>query len=800
MKIVYSWLKEVVDINVPAEELADALTGAGLEVASIKHIRVPERVVVGKVLTVTKHPNAERLSVCQVDAGSDAPLTIVCGAPNVAPFMLAPLALEGAVLGPEFTVKQAKIRGVASSGMLCSGKELGLSDDNSGILALPPTCRPGEGLSTLFPDDAVIEIEITPSRGDCLSILGVAREVAARYGLPLKSAGRLPLEQSDDPISGAIAVEIAATDACPRYAGRLVRNVTIAPSPDWMQRRLSLAGLRPINNVVDVTNYVLLQFGQPLHAFDYDLIRGRHITVRKAGIPTAFTTLDGSERKLIADDLLICDAERPVALAGIMGGAGSEISAATTAVFIECAFFSQNGIRRTAKRLGLSTDASYRFERGVDPGDGLIAALDTAATLIAELGKGKTARGRIDCCLQPPERRTIRVRTSRVTKVLGHAFSQEKIAGFLTSIGLPCDMQDNDAMVCTIPLFRHDLLAEEDLVEEVGRLYGYDAIEAAGRSWISLRVPPPAREQAMDLIRHSLAYAGFNETVTNSFTSEQKRLLVTPDRQPVALLNPLSPDMAQMRTTMAASLLDVLAYNLNRKNRNNNFFELGKIYEALPDNGRSETEVVALLMEGDWAPATWHSAAIPCDFFTLKGALSRFADHISVQSTGTGLSVTPLAVETALFGREAVSFTIGDTIRGRAGGISRKVLDFFAIKSKVYYAEMEVGEFLSAPPKISPFKPLPRFPAVEWGLCFVMAESISAAEIVDEITKVSPLIEEVQPIDIFKNEKLGSGNKSIAFSVLFRSPEKTLTAAEAQPVASSIIKRIEKKFNAKLRE
>jgi len=235
MKIVYSWLKEVVDIDVPAEELADALTGAGLEVASIKHIRVPDRVVVGCVLSVAKHPNAERLSVCQVDAGLDVPLTIVCGAPNVAPAMLAPLALEGAVLGPEFTVKQAKIRGVASSGMLCSGKELGLSDDNSGILALPPTCKPGEALSTLFPDDAVIEIEITPSRGDCLSILGVAREVAARYGLPLKSAGRLPVEQSDDPVSGAIAVDIAATDACPRYAGRLVRKVTVGPSPDWMQ-------------------------------------------------------------------------------------------------------------------------------------------------------------------------------------------------------------------------------------------------------------------------------------------------------------------------------------------------------------------------------------------------------------------------------------------------------------------------------------------------------------------------------------------------------------------------------------
>jgi phenylalanyl-tRNA synthetase beta chain len=800
MKIVCGWLKEVVDIHVPAEELADALTGAGLEVASLRNIRLPERVVVGKVLTVAKHPNADRLSVCTVDAGMPAPLTIVCGAPNVAAAMLAPLALEGAVLGPDFTVRQSKIRGVASFGMLCSGKELGLSDDDGGLLALPAECKPGEPLSTLYPDDAVIEIEIVPSRGDCLSIIGVAREVAARYGLPLKSAARLPQERADDPVAAAISVDVEAVDACPRYAGRLVRGVTIRPSPDWMKRRLLLAGLRPINNVVDVTNYILLQFGQPLHAFDYRLIGGKHITVRKALHPTEFTTLDGTKRTLVADDLLICDAERPVALAGIMGGAGSAITDATTEVFIECAFFSQNGIRRTAKRLGLSTDASYRFERGVDPGDGLIDALDTAAALIAELGNGTTACGRIDCYPQRFERRVVRVRTSRVKKVLGHAFSREKIAGFLTSIGLLCEVRDDDTMACTIPLFRHDLLAEEDLIEEVGRLHGYDAIVAATDAHIPLRKELPAHEEAADLIRHSLAYAGFNETVTNSFTSEQKRLRCTPERHPVVLLNPLSPDMAQMRTTMAGSLLDVLAYNLNRKNRNNKFFELGRIYEALPGDKRREVEVLAILMEGDWMPATWHAAALPCDFFTLKGALAGFAAHIGNRTAAADLRTAPAGGETVLFGREAVSFTIGDSIHGSAGGISPTVLDYFGIKTPVYYAEMEITDFLDAPSRAATFRPLPRFPAVEWGLCFVMDDTISSAAIVHEMAGVSPLIEEVLPTDLFQNEKIGGGKKSVAFSVVFRSPEKTLTAAEAQVVAASIIKRVEIKFNAKLRE
>jgi phenylalanyl-tRNA synthetase beta chain len=794
MKIVISWLKEVVDIHMPMEELVDVLTCAGLEVASLRHIRSPKGVVVGKVLAVEKHPNAERLSVCIVDAGMEAFLTIVCGAPNVAPAMLAPLALEGAVLGPDFTVKRVKIRGVMSGGMLCSGKEVGLSDDDSGILSLPAHYKPGESLSTYFPDDVIIEIEITPSRGDCLSIIGIAREVGARYGLPLKPATQLPNEQADDPIEAAVSVDIEAKDACPRYAGRLVRGITIAPSPDWMQRRLLLAGCRPINNVVDVTNYILLQFGQPMHAFDYNLIKGKHITVRKAGKPLTFTTLDGAERKLIADDLLICDSERPVALAGIMGGSGSEISYATTDVFLECAFFSQNGIRRTAKRLGLSTDASYRFERGVDPGDGLIAALDTAATLIAKLGKGKTAQGRVDCCPVAIEPRMIRIRTSRVKKVLGQVFLQEKIAGYLSSIGLLCKKQDNEAMLCTIPLFRHDLVAEEDLIEEVGRLHGYDAIPTATCASVSLLQGLPTRELAMDLIRHSLTYAGISETVTNSFTSEQKRCLCTPDRQPVVILNPLSPDMAQMRTTLAASLLDVLAYNLNRKNRNNKFFELGRIYEALPDGKYREVEVVAILIEGDWVPAAWHTAAIPCDFFALKGVLAGFAEHTAGQ-----LVVSSLASPTVLFGREAVSFTMGETIRGHAGCLSGALLDHFDIKSVVYYAEMVVSDFLAAPPRTPVFKSLPRFPAIEWNLCFVMNEKIISAAIADEIAKVSPLIEEVRPIDLFKNEKIGDGNKSIAYSVIFRSGEKTLTAAEAQTIATSIIKTIEVKFNAKLR-
>ena len=429
MKIVYSWLKDIVAVNVPAHELASSLTGAGLEVASVRHIRVPANVKVAKILEVSKHPNADKLTICSVDAGEDRPLTVVCGAPNTRAGMLSPLAVTGAVLNDGTTVRKTTLRGVESSGMLCSERELGLSDDHSGILPLPGHLKVGTELSAYYPEDAVFEVEITPSRGDCLSVLGVAREVAARYGVPVNDTAVRPAEERNDPVGKAIQVSIENAAGCPRYAGRLVRDVTIEPSPEWMQRRLTLAGLRPINNVVDITNYLMLHYGQPMHAFDYRLIADRKIVVRNAGTPFAFTTLDGVQRDLASGDLLICDGKRPVALAGIMGGAGSEISEKTRDVFIECAFFDQGTVRRTSKRLGLSTDSSYRFERGVDPESGLIDALDSAAGLMAKYGSGTAAPGRID--LYPGQRGpcSISLRPSRVEKVLGIPVTAGRITG-----------------------------------------------------------------------------------------------------------------------------------------------------------------------------------------------------------------------------------------------------------------------------------------------------------------------------------------------------------------------------------
>jgi phenylalanyl-tRNA synthetase beta chain len=797
MKIIYSWLKEIVDINVPVQEFAVALTNAGLEAVSVQEIRIPAKVKVAMVLEVVKHPNADKLIVCKVDAGESQPLTIVCGAPNARAGMLSPLATVGAVLGPDMTVKKANIRGVESSGMLCSERELGISDDHSGIMSLPGHYTIGEELSAYYPEDAVIEIEIMPSRGDCLSVVGVAREVAARYGLPLKEIALRPEEQRSDPIAKAVTVSVEDPSGCPRYAGRLIKGVTVQPSPEWLQRRLQLAGLRPINNVVDITNYLLLQYGQPMHAFDYALIAGRKIIVRKAGKPLSFTTLDGVQRSLAANDLVICDGERPVAIAGIMGGSGSEISDRTRDVFLECAFFDPATIRKTSKRLNLSTDASYRFERGVDPASGLIDALDTAAAMIVNLGGGNAAAGRIDEYPRPFERRRITVRPSRVAKVLGCGIASDTIAGFFTALGLVCEQKDPDAIHCTVPLFRHDLAIEEDLIEEAGRMYGYDAVPAAEFAPVFLGNQLPCTERAVDTIRNALAYAGFNEIVTNSMSSEKYRSLLTPGTNPIALLNPLSPDMAQMRTTLAGSMLEVLVYNLNRKNSNNKFFEVGKTYEVLASGERREKDVLGIMCEGNWTAAAWNAAALPCDFHVVKGVLETLAAHLGMRAP----AIFPLAAETrpALFDDEAVSVALGEPLRGVSGKIAASVLSRFDIKTAVYYTELDMSGFLTAPPPRPQYKSLPKFPALERDFCFVMPEHLSAGVIAEEMCRLSPLVAEVRPFDLYRGEKLGNGLKSIAFGVSMRSSEKTLTDRDVEGLCATIINTMQDKFGAKLR-
>lgn len=793
MRVVYSWLKDFVEINIPVNELADALTSAGLEVASIEKYHIPAGVKVAKVLHTEKHPNADRLSICKVDSGDTEPLTIVCGAPNVRAGLYTALATIGTVLGPDFIIKKSKIRGMESFGMLCSEDELGISKNHEGILELPSNFKVGEPLSNYFTDDAVIEIEITPDRGDCLSIIGVAREVAARFGLPLKDAALRPAETGSLHINDYISVSIDSPSACPRYCGRLIKNVKIGPSPDWMQRRLTLGGIRPINNVVDVTNYILLQYGQPMHAFDYNTIEDKKIIVRKSGQETTFKTLDDIERKLIAGDLLICDGKRPVALAGIMGGAGSEIKDCTTDVFLECAFFEPIGIRKTSKRLGLSTDSSYRFERGVDPDKGVIDSIDTAAELIRQTAGGQVSSEMIDNYPEKLNPRTIKIRPSKTSKVLGVDFTPEQVFSFLSSLGFNCINESADLISCTIPLFRHDITIEEDLVEEVGRMYGYDNIPPSLKASISLTNSLPTIESITDKLRNALAYFGLHEILTNSMTSEKFRSVLTPDIKPIAMLNPLSPDMAQMRTSLIGSMLQILSYNLNRKNINNHFFELGKVFQQT-ESGPEEHQVIGILIEGNYWGQNWNNQPLPSNFYILKGILEAFASHCGIGE----LSFTSTS-DHRPFWSEQIASVKNNLINGVAGKISSTALELFDIKSSVYYAELDITAILQSSIPQPKYRQLPKFPALERDFCFVMNDELKSSDITDAIYDISPLVEEVIPFDLYKGEKLGEGRKSIAFSVKIRSTEKTLTDKEAEGICSSIVSIVDSKFGAQLR-
>jgi|WetSurMetagenome_2_1015567.scaffolds.fasta_scaffold00022_73 phenylalanyl-tRNA synthetase beta chain len=797
MKFSLSWLNDFVDITVSAEEIQVVLTSVGIEVASLVRRRIPAGIKVAKVLSVDKHPNADKLRVCTVDAGEQSPLSIVCGAPNVAPGMIAPLASVGTKFENGPVISRAKLRGVESSGMLCSERELGLSNDHSGLMSLPLDMKIGAELSEYYPEDSLFEIEITPNRGDCLSVLGVAREVAAKLGLPLKNAGLSPAETPGPGIDDFISVAIGAPQPCPRYCGRLVQNVRIAPSPTWMAQRLLDAGVRPINNVVDITNYIMLHFGQPMHAFDYATIADKKIIVRTAGTAKTFTTLDQTERSLSPNDLLICDGKRPVALAGIMGGAGSGISETTHDVFLECAYFTPSGIRTTSKRLGLSTESSYRFERGVDPGQALEWAIDTAAEMLRQYAGGSVVPGRADTYPVPVKRETIRLRPSRTSLLLGVDIPASEITSMLRSLQFECREAD-DGLECRAPAFRHDVSVEADLIEEVGRFYGYDNIPSSDHASVGLANAPSIPEARADAIRASLAFAGLREIVTNSLTSEKKNRMLAPSTAPVALLNPLSPDMAQLRTSMLGSSLEVLSYNINRKCLDNRYFDIGRTYAAAPGETLPvERDVLAVIVGGDFLSKAWNNTAgVKSDFYVVKGLLDKLAADI-----GCGpLSYGPATRDHTCFDAQSCAVSCAAGITGAMGKLREDICAAFDVKEPVHYAELDITDFLSASLPPITYKHLPKYPALERDFCFVLGENVHALEISREIRGLSPLVADAVPFDVYRGEKLGPGLRSIAFSVKLRSAERTLTDKEGEDVCRAIISTMEKKFNATLRK
>lgn len=802
MRVSLSWLKEYVAIEMDIDQLVEALTMVGLEVDTVSdRYAYLNPVVVGHVRDTAPHPQADKLTLCKIDIG-DRILVVVCGAPNVAKDMRVAIALPGAVLPDGMLIKKSLIRGETSEGMLCSERELGLGSDSAGIMELSNHSPLGQPLSqALSLSDTVIEIDLTPNRADCLSLIGIAREIAGIQ----KSALTYPdthLTDSDQAIDDLASVSIEAPDLCPRYAARLLTGVTVGPSPLWLQDRLLSVGMRPINNIVDVTNFVMMEFGQPLHAFDYDRLAGHRIVVRTAQKGERFTTLDEKERILSPDMLMICDAEKAVAVGGVMGGLNSEIDSSTSRVLIESACFNPTSVRKTAKQLGLVTEASFRFERGVDP-RGTVAALNRAVKLMIEVSGATLVEGLIDAHPRPIENPAIRLSVAETNQLLGIALSIEEIGGLLRSIGFKTETESNDSLMVVAPSFRVDVSRPEDLMEEVARLYGYDHIPLTYPA-----VPIKGRAPLQSLttrnrMKQIMAGYGFHEIVTYSFISAEasdRLRLPSKDirRRAVPILNPLSEDQAVMRTSLVPGLLETMRHSAARHEKNLRLFEIGKTFYAIDRNSLpEETEMLVGLWCGARSDESWHTKAKACDFYDLKGVVEALLDRFGI----SGFTFAGLPDENCTYTRPGFSarILVQNQEVGLMGELHPQVRRNFDLKDTAYIFELTVDLLRSLIPEVILFQPIPRYPSVSRDVTLIVDADVESGNILKWIEQLhEELVETVQLFDVFDGKPIPSGRKSISFRIVYRSSDRTLEDEEINRLHREITGHLLEEFKALL--
>src|SRR5262245_36893097 len=752
--------------------------------------------VVAEVLAVTPHPTADTLRICEVSTGGER-YRVVCGAPNVRAGARAAFAPPDATLPGGRRVTVATIRGTASEGMLCSEAELGLGEDASGILLLGPDAPVGADLvSHLGLDDAILEVDVTPNRPDCLAIVGVAREVAALTG------GRLRPPDStvrEDPAvtTAGWRITIEDPDLCPRYAARLITDVAVGPSPAWLAQRLRAAGLRPINNVVDVTNYVLCEMGHPLHALGAELLAERHVVVRRARPGETVATLDGQSRTLDDTMLVIADAKRAVAVAGVMGGANSEVRPSTRTVLLESAYFAPGSIRRTAKALGLSTEASYRFERGADI-EGLRNALDRAARLIAELGGGRVAAGVLDAYPSPRRPLAVPLRLARIERVVGVCPPRAVVAEILRGLGFPASERNGDFDV-VVPAFRRDVAIEDDLVEEIARVWGYEKIPSTLPSGALALTRRPRHLVAQDTVRRALTSAGCQETVSLSLTDPAylRHIGLEPDDpRVVRLQNPLAADRSVMRPTLLFGLLEALATNVHRQAPDVHLFEIGRVFEGqgagvLP---REDTRV-GIVLTGLRAPRTWYASRARVDLFDAKGAVEGI-----VEALGRGdVTVEPASPAYLEDGRAATIVVQGTPV-GVAGELHPDVQKAFDLPTPVFVAEVSLGGIESLPHRVAQYRPLARYPGVQRDLAVVVSVDVAAAEVERAIEAIRPpWLKRVTLFDVYEGAQVGQGRKSLAYGLLYQADDRTLTDVEVNRAHAELVERLRAELGAEVR-
>ncbi len=800
MRVSLQWLAEYVDLELDAWELAELLTASGTAVESVEKVAGEWRgVVVGRVLEASPHPSADRLTLCKVDVGGEV-RDIVCGAPNVAAGILAPVALPGARLPDGTVIGEASIRGVTSQGMLLSEKELGVSEEAEGIMILEEGAREGMDLGeALAAEDTVLVLEITPNRPDCLCMLGVAREVAALTGKELRRPS-FSIAETGDPAEGEVRVEILDGDLCSRYVARLIDGVSIGPSPWWMRKRLRGAGVRPINNVVDVTNYVMLELGQPLHAFDYHLLEGGHIIVRRASPTDALTTLDGVQRGLSPDDLLICDSSGPVALAGVMGGENTEVSPGTVKVLLESAHFDPASIMRTSRRHDIASEASYRFERGVDPG-GCRYAADRAAFLMQELAGGAVRPGAVDAVAREIEPLRLRMRVGRSGRLIGIPLSQHEAVGILRSLGMGAVAVSEDEVEVEVPTFRPDLEREIDLVEEVARLYGYERVPSTlPRTASNVGQLTFAQRMRRELAR-VLVGAGLHEAITVSFIPSSWLDVLDREREclpseVLRLRNPLSEEASIMRPSLLPGLLEALRFNLNRRIMDVHLFELGRVF--LPREGEKlpgEPLRLACAITGRWVPKQWDRQPEEADFFTLKGIWELLACSLHVEGWSLRRATFPF-----LHPPRSCALMLNGEAAGYMGMVHPRVAQHLEIPAQTAVMEVDVEPLLQAVRAVPEYREIPRFPAVQMDLAVVVGDEVDAGAVEAVIREAGgELLREVRLFDLYRGEQLMQGEKSLAYNLVFYALDRTLRDEEAQDIWREIVRSLGERLGARLR-
>lgn len=799
MRTPLSWLTDYIELTETPRQIADRLTFSGTEVEGIETIGSDfAGFVVGEVRAVERHPNADKLSVCKVFDGNQE-LQVVCGAPNVTAGGKYPFAPIGVTIpNGGFTIKKAKLRGVESSGMLCAADELGLSTDHTGLLVLDPTWAAGTPLAAVLgPPETVFELEITPNRPDCISLLGIARELGAVYGKPLKVPScTLQVAGSET----AVSVSVEDSAGCPRYTARLLENVTIGPAPDWMRKRLELAGIRAINNVVDITNYVMLECGQPLHAFDRDLLQEGRIVVRRARAGEKMATLDGQDRELDPTMLVIADAARPVALAGVMGGAGSEIRDTTRTVLLESASFRPGDIRATARKVGLSTESSYRFERGVDP-ELADWASRRAADLMVKYAGATLMPGVTDVYPAPVQPRTLTCRFDYVRDVTGVAASDADIQGVFERLQLGVKSAGAGVLHVTIPSFRRDLEREIDLVEEFARVHGLDQVPNPAPRAIMDSGSGNAEVRARRQLRDALAGLGLSEILNYSLVSEALLDLFDTHDHPrrVAIPRPLSADQSVLRPSLVPQLVETLGRNRARQTAEAALCEIGRVFQRdaqgqVVEHDRLAIGLMGPVGRGDFAK---RQAVEPVEAFQwLKGMVEQLCAALRV----TGIKTQPASVPYAEAG-SAVEVLINGKPAGTLSVVARRVRKEWRLFDPVAVAELSVPALTGQALDLRGFKDLPAHPAVERDVAMIVGDAVRHEDIVACIRKAAPLeLERVVLFDVYSGTAIGPGRRSVAYSLTYRAADRTLTDEDANGFHDQVKAALRNVLSAEIRE